>query len=247
MNTRMKTLVVGAAAGAGLILSAGTACGSTIVYNQPVNPSLSGGTYFFSFERPNGSGIETADRFSLSTATTVEALGWAGAWAVYDAAQPVQNITGWKVRFYTASADGSNPAFLAAPLIELSISDVPSTALGTTHIFPDTLSEQHFGYSADLPDFTLPAGNYFLSVQAILRIDQQSAANTQLSSLFLWDHSTPNVDDLCAVRDIGAIPWSPAAGDRAFTIIGTQVPGPATAATVFVGTGLMLRRRRTVA
>lgn len=246
VNTRMKTLVVGTAASAGLILAAGPVSASTIVYNQPVNPALAGGTYFFSFERPNGTGVETADRFSLPTATTVEALGWAGAWAVYDAAQPVQNITGWKVRFYTSAGapPTSTPGFLATPLIELSISDVPSTPLGTTNIFPDTLNEQHFGYSADLSDFTLPAGDYFVSVQAVLRIDQQTAENTQLTSLYLWDHSTPNVDDQSVIRDIGAIPWGTVGGDRAFTIIGTPVPGPASGVLVAAGAGLILRRRR---
>lgn len=243
MNTQIKTLVVAASTAAASLLAAAPASATSVVYDQPVNPALSGGTYFFSFERPSGTGFETADRFSLATPTSIEALTWAGAWAVYDLSQPVQNITDWNVRIYTAAGE-SNPGFLATPLIELSISDVFSTPLGTTNIFPDTLNEQHFGYGADLTDFTLPAGNYFLSVQAVLRVDQQTPNNTQLTSLFLWDHSTPNVDDLSVSRDIGSIPWTPVAGDRAFSIIGTPIPAPTPGAIVLASAGLLLRRRR---
>lgn len=244
MNTQIKSLVLAAATTAAALLAAAPAGATSIVYNQPVNPALSGGTYFFSFQSPDSTGIEVADRFTLTQPTTIEALGWAGSWAVYNANQPVQNINGWKIRFYSSSG-ANTPGFLANPLIQLSVSDVPSTSLGTTNIFPDLVNEQHFGYSADLADFTLPAGEYFLSVQAVLRINQKDATGAQLSSLFFWDHSTPNVDDACVGRDIGSLTWSPAAGDRAFTILGTPIPAPGPGTLALTGAALLLRRRRT--
>jgi hypothetical protein len=201
----MTTLLKSAAAAAVLALFAGGAAKAGVLYtNGPISGNV--GALFINH------GVAVRDSFTLTGPSTITGVEF-GAW-VNQGAKPVS--VDWGI--------SATPTF----------TDQATGALSSTFLFTNIFTLDVYKADFSIPDLTLAAGTYWLTLQNAVESD---------GGFLSWDQNSGSSQAFSSAA--GGL----TAPSNSFTIFGSAVPEPATWAMMLLGVaglGAALRSRRSV-
>ncbi|HLO41288.1 MAG TPA: hypothetical protein VK176_09715 [Phycisphaerales bacterium] len=204
--------------------------GASVVASNPQNFGAEFGTGFYSDGEP-GYFYEqqVAENFTVSSATNITGVEWAGASEYFDYAD-YTNFTGFRVQIFADA--GGVPG--AAVFNQVFSTAATAPAAQGTNFFGATVYAQAVSFAA----VSVAAGNYWVSIGAVVV--------NPFGDAWVWADGT-NDDGVAYSTTPNSGGWAAyndGATSGAFSIIGTPVPAPASVALSALAGIIAFRRRR---